>query len=267
MDIMNELPETQFNDIDDLLAFISIYDDDNRTRAYFRMLDKHSDLIQNKVCLEAGCGFGLMAEYMAKCGAKKVYAVEANRHLCDIAKKRLADYDNIEVVHSDIRDFTPDVSIDLLVHEFFGQLLFDEDIHVLDELCFSPKMIMPNRAELKMSLFTQEECVDDVVTQYVLLKLDGALVSGLFEDEDIILDKTILEWQPGRKDFQKTVGISQQKGDVLCFGLEVFHNDEFICRAGECDNWSLVWTPRAGDKFDIKFEPAERGTEVKFSWI
>ncbi len=266
MDIMNDLPEAQFNNLDDLLAFISIYDDENRSRAYFNMLENHVDLIQHKICVEAGCGFGLMAEHMAKLGAKKVYAVEANPFLFDIAKKRLSVYENIQVVHADIRDFKPDDPIDLLVHEFFGQLVLDEDIYVLDQLAFEPAHIMPNRASLKMSLLQQNDLIDESITDDVLKRLKGALVSGLFEDEGIIPKETILEWRPGRKEFQTTVDLSGQNGDVLCFGLEIFHNDDFICRAGECDNWSLVWTPRAGEMFDLRFEPAERGTSVLFKW-
>lgn len=264
---MNELPEAQFNDIDDLLAFVSIYDDENRTHAYFEMLDKNIELIQDKVCVEAGCGFGLMAERMAMLGAKKVYAVEANRHLYEIAKNRLVSFDNIEVVFSDIRQFLPDEKIDLLVHEFFGQLLFDEDIHVLDELLFSPHVTMPNKATLNMSLFPKNDVIDDVVTDDVLKRLDGALISGLFEDEAIKLNDVIMQWQPGRQELKTTVDLSQHDGDVLCFGLEIFHDDQFICRAGECDNWSLVWTPRAGERFELKFQPTDRGTAVFFDWL
>ncbi len=267
MDIMNDLPEAQFNNIDDLLAFVSIYDDDNRTRAYFELLNDHVDLIKNKICLEAGCGFGLMAERMAQLGAKKVYAVEANPHLYDIAAHRLAGYKNVQVIHSDIRDFTPQETIDLLVHEFFGQLLCDEDIHVLDHLVFSPKIIMPNQAKLKMSLFCKDDLLDEVVTDSVLNKLNGALVSGLFDDEEIVLHETILEWRPDRHEFQKIIDLKQRHGDMLCMGLEVFHDDTFVCRAGDCDNWSLVWTPRAGERFEIMFDPVERGTVVHFNWL
>ena len=267
MDIINELPQDQFNNIDDLLAFVSIYDDEERTNAYYSLLDDFGDKITEKYCVEAGCGFGLLAERMAQLGAKKVYAVEANPHLFDIAAHRLSRYSNIQVIHSDIRNFVPDEIIDVLVHDFFGQLVFDEDIYVLDQLLFSPKYILPNRALLKMSLLSSEHYVDDVVSPNVVKKLDGALVSGLFEENDLALDRTILQWQPGEQSRKTTINLSGQTGDLLCFGLEIYQNDKFICRAGVCENWSLVWTPRSGDEFTLEFKPSARGTEVHIDWI
>ncbi len=266
MDIMNELSGKTFEEIDDLLAFVSIYDDENRTRAYFKLLEDSRRLINAHVCVEAGAGFGLMAERMSILGAKKVYAVEANDHLFDIARKRLQKYDNIEVVHADIRDFDPQEEINVLVHEFFGQLLFDEDIHVLDRLKFTPRHILPNQAKLQMSVLSSADFTDDVVSTDVLQKLSGVLVSGLFDADDVLPNNEILQW-PQRAVSKTVVDLSGKKGDLLCFGLEVYHNDRLACRAGACDNWSLVWTPRAGNKFELDFKPTARGAAVYFNWI
>lgn len=267
MDIMNELPPEQFEKIDDLLAFVSIYDDAERADAYKKMLQTQKHLIEGRVCLEAGCGFGWMAEEMARLGATKVYAVEANEHLYNIAKARLAQFENVLVIHSDIRDFDPDETVDVLVHEFFGQLLFDEDIHVLDQLKFKPTHIMPNKALLKMAAVNSSDFIDEVVSIHVLKELSGALISGLFDAEEVVPDRTILEWHPGLEQSKATIELAQRDGDVLCFGLEIFHNDNFICRAEECDNWSYSWTPRGGTVFELEFKASERGADVFFNWI
>ena len=267
MDIMNELPDEQFQKIDDLLAFVSIYDDDNRTRAYKNLLQKNKALIRGKVCVEAGCGFGWMAEEMARLGAKKVYAVEANDHLYNVAKQRLQSLENVHVIHADIRDFAPQESIHVLVHEFFGQLVFDEDIHVLDQLAFTPVHILPNKALLKMDALNSSGFVDSVVSTHVLGELAGALVSGLFDPGNAAPNVTIMEWQPGLKNMTAVIKLDELDCDLLCFGIEIYHNNDFVCRAEECDNWSYVWTPRSGQSFNLEFKASERGAEVYFHWI
>ena len=267
MDIINELPEKRFDELDDMLAFISIYDDENRTRAYFEMLESNRDDIKGKVCLEAGCGFGLISEHLARLGAKKVYAVEMNPHLFEIAKQRLASYKNVQVIQSDILDFRPPEKIDVLVHELFGQLLYDEDIFTLDRLKFEPGLVLPEKAVLMGGCMDSSALVDESVTPEVLSKLNGALVSGLFDDEDIGLTFPVLNWEFGKSAFQTTCDISAYPGDVLYFGLQIVHSDNVICTAGVCSNWSFVWTPRIGDRFELSFQPGNRGTNSCFKWI
>ncbi len=267
MDIMNELPEKRFNELDDLLAFISIYDDENRTNAYLAMLEENRHRIKNKVCVEAGCGFGLISEYMAKLGAKKVYAVEMNPQLYQIARERLNKYHNVDVIYADMLDFTPREKVDVLIHELYGQLLYDEDIYVLDRLNFSPNLVLPNHAVLMGGCMNSQEMVDDTVTPEILHKLSGALVSGLFDDEDIQLTFPIVPWNYGASHFETICDISAQDGDLLYMGLYILDNNKVICRAGECSNWSYVWTPRNGDRFSLSFKPSSRGTQVLFDWL
>lgn len=267
MDIMNELPDDQFARIDDLLAFVSIYDDEQRTAAYMAMLEAERESIKGAVCVEAGCGFGLIAEKCAQLGAQRVYAVEMNPHLAMIARRNLSSYANVRVIEQDIRRFMPPEKIDLLVQEFFGQLLFDEDLYTLQKLSFTPQAVLPHRAVLKYALVNSNDYVDDVVTPQVMGQLKGALISGLFEWQNLQPNGQVLQWT--REHFPKkaTVDISGQPGDLLCFYLEIFHRDQMICRTGECSNWSPVWTPRAGDVFTFRFKPGKRGTAVYFDWV
>lgn len=267
MDIMNELPPRKFEAVDDLLAFTSIYDDEKRIIAFKKLLKKNEHLIKDAVCLEAGCGFGLFAEYMAELGAKIVYAVEVNPNLYEIACDRLAPWKNIHVIHSEICTFRPHEQVDVLVHELFGQLLYDEDIHALNDLRFTPKHVFPNQAKLMGRLVNSADYLDETVTPQVLEKLDGCLISGLFDDEDIELEFPVVGWQFGGYTEMSTCDLKDRSGDLLVMGLHIYHENEFICQAGDCSNWSMVWTPRTGDKFSIAFHPTERGTETYFSWI
>ena len=266
MDIMNNISDHRYEEVDDLLAFVSIYDDKNRTKAYKKMLKNNKDKIIGKVCVEAGCGFGIFSEYLAQLGASKVYAVERNPLLFEQAKQRLTKYSNIELVQSDIRDFSPDVPVNVLVHELFGQLLYDEDLFALEGLLFSPTHFFPNKAILTGGCIDSQQLVDETVTTNVLKQLDGCLVSGLFDENGLDLDFPVMSWEPANSRFSGKVDISNRTGDLLYFGLQIFHDDELICTAGPCDNWSFVWTPRTVDQFTLEFKRAERGMDVFFTW-
>lgn len=266
MDIMNELSPERFEQVDDLLAFVSIYDDDNRTKAYKKMLKENQHLIRGAVCVEAGCGFGIFSEFLVKLGARKVYAVERNELLFEQAKARLSRYNNVELVQCDIQDFKPNEKINVLVQELFGQLLYDEDVFALDNLKFSPDVVMPNQAALVGACLNSDDFVDNTVTKKVLKKLDGCLVSGLFDDEKVSVFYSVGLWQMGKPTYSFTKDISSLKGDLLCFGLQIFNDAKMICETGECDNWSFVWTPRSGDIYTLEFVPTERGMNTYFAW-
>jgi predicted RNA methylase len=125
MDILNRLATRRFREIDDLLAFISIYDDSHRTRSFVSLLRSNSKLIRDGVCVEGGCGLGVFAAEMARRGARKVYAVEHNPLLARLARKRFASLPKeiarrIELVECSLEDFRPPTPVNLLMHEFYG---------------------------------------------------------------------------------------------------------------------------------------------------
>ncbi len=268
MDIINVLPEEKFNNIDDLLTFISIYDDKNRTRAFLQLLENHKNEIKDKVCLEIGTGLGILSEKAARLGAHKVYAIERNPYLFQLARQRLKKYPNVQLLNIDITEFQPKEEIDIVIQELFGQLLYDEDIYVLENLKFKPKLILPTEAKLKVGATYVAEFEDEVVNQSMIKFLNGVLVSGLFDEEGLELQKEVIDYKfnsPLKR--QAIIDISDLKGDLIYFGLEIYDKGKRICQAGVCDNWSFIWTYRAGNKFELKFEPTSRGSEVFFRWI
>ncbi len=268
MDIMNLLPEDRYNQVDDLLAFISIYDDHNRTRAFLQLLEDNAEDIRGKVCVELGTGIGLLSEKMAQLGARKVYAVEVNPFLFQIAQKRLSRYKNVELIQADARNFVPPEPVHTLVHEFYGQLLYDEELYILDQLPWKPAVVLPDGGKLAAGLMDIEEFDDPVVNADFMQQLSGVLVSGLFDEEDVPLDFDVVEFRYG-KPFPLKVrkDISAYQGNLLYFGLKVMHQGQEICQAGICSNWSYVWTWRAGNVFEIEFVSGARAPEVIFQWI
>ncbi len=268
MDVMNRLDENRFRHVDDLLAFISIYDDEARTQAYLELLRAHAHAIENRVCVEAGCGMGLFSAEMAKLGARKVYAVEQNPLMAAVAREQLRQWPQVEVVEMSIQEFEPGHEVDVLVHEFYGQFLFDEDLAALGDLRFQPGLVLPDGGSLYCSVLPATEYLDDTVTAAALRELQGVLVSGLFAETGDEFQQRALSWQYGQPfALRQRIALHGREGDLLAFALEVSHAGRAICRAGECDNWAMVWTPRAGDVCEISFIPDEGGHDIEFSWL
>lgn len=272
MDILNHLPPRRFREVDDLLAFISIYDDTRRTRAFRQLLRAHQKQIRGAVCVEGGCGLGLLAEEMAKLGARQVFAVEQNPFLVKLARQRIALLPKnisrrIEVIEIPLQEFRPPKKIEVLVHELYGQLLYDEDLWVLENLKFKPKLVLPDGGELLAGVVSSQRYFDRVVTSDLLQSLDGVLVAGLFEEKLRELQFPVLRWQYGKGLSPITNHLDGRKGDLLCFGVAVTHRGRRLCEAGRCPNWSYVWTLRKGDWFEFEFRPAAAGRECYFRWL
>jgi len=272
MDILNSVSPRRFRDVDDLLAFISIYDDRKRTRAYRALLTKHRSKIRDAVCVEGGCGLALFSIEMVKLGAKRVYAVEQNPLLADLARARIDALPRhlarrIEVIVEPLQAFQPPQSVDVLLHEFYGQLLYDEDLWVLHHLKFRPTYILPNGGVLRCGVLDASSRCDRVIASDVLRKMHGVLVSGLFEERFDELKITVLTWnaQNGLRQVRRSVkGLS---GDLLCFGMAVMHDGKVVCEAGKCPNWSYVWTPRVGDEFLFSFRKSGPMMNCHFRWL
>lgn len=273
MDILNHLSPRRFREVDDLLAFISIYDDTRRTRAFLALLQAHQKQIRGAVCVEGGCGLGLFAEEMAKLGARHVFAVEQNPFLAKLARQRFTELPaalsrRLEVIEMPLQEFRPPQKIDVLAHEFYGQLLYDEDLWVLEQLNFQPKLVLPDGGELLAGVVSSQHYLDRIMTGELLKSLAGVLVAGLFEEKLRELQFPVLRWQFGKGLSAIGNQLGGVEGDLLCFGVAVTHRGRRICDAGRCPNWSYVWTPRVGERFAFEFHPSTRGgRDCHFRWI
>jgi len=130
MNILNHLSPKRFRAVDDLLAFISIYDDHKRTQAYKRLLRAHKNNIKGSVCVEGGCGLGIFSIEMARLGARKVYAVEQNPLLADFARERIDNLPKhlargIEVVEAPLQSFRQSQHVDVLAVGIGMECLFE----------------------------------------------------------------------------------------------------------------------------------------------
>ncbi len=271
MDILNSLSRQRFREADDLLAFISIYDDDRRTRAFLKLIRSHARCVRGSVCAEGGAGLGIFAAEMAWLGAKKVYAVEQNGLLAKLARVRFRNLPKdisrrIELVETPLQHFQPPGPIHVLVHELYGQLLYDEDLWVLDHLRFHPDLVLPDGGELRAGIVSCRSYSDRVIAADVVRTLRGVLVSGLFEERLNELRAPILRWKFGEGLRMLKHSFAKRKGDLLCLGLVVRHKDKDICEAGRCPNWAYAWTPRVGNAVSLRFRRSDAGVECSFRW-
>lgn len=272
MDVLNRVSPRRFRTLDDLLAFISIYDDKQRTRSYRKLLSDHRDKILGEVCVEGGCGLGIFSIEMARLGARHVYAVEGNKLLAGEARTRIEKLPpsiarRIEVIEEPLQSFRPRERIAVLVHEFYGQLLYDEDLWVLEHLKFKPDLILPDGGELLAGVVSSRAYTDSIVTDDVVRKLKGTLVSGLFEENRSSLKFPVLRWNARRGLSEVRRNIKGLRGNLICFGVSLTHKGKEVCRAGACPNWSFAWTPRLGDEFRFSFRRSGPSMECLFAWV
>lgn len=271
MDILNQLTVRRYRAVDDLLAFISIYDDERRAGAYRRLLHRHRRAIAGGTCVEAGAGLGLFSIAMARLGARKVYAVEQNPLLAQLARERIAELprevaSTIEVVHEPLQSFRPPKGVDVLLHELYGQLLYDEDLHALKRLRFRPAHVIPDGGELRAGLVHSSSYADPYVTPDVVRRLDGVLVSGLFPERRTELTFPVLRWTYAGGLRPIPLSFKRRKGDLLVFGVVVTDRGRTVCEAAKCPNWSYVWTARSGDRFAFRFRRTGEFMNVTFHW-
>jgi len=272
MDILNNLQRRRFEEIDELLAFISIYEDHRRTRALKSLLRANARAVRDAVCVEGGCGLGELSIEMARLGARRVYAVEQNALLAKLVRQRLRTLpkhigSRIEVVEGPLQQFRPADHVNVLVHEFYGQLLYDEDLWVLGHLKFTPDMVLPDGGELRAGVGSSRDYSDDVVSPEVLQQLDGVLVSGLYEEKLTERTKPVMRWTFAKGLTVVPHSFAGRRGDLVCLGLVVTHKGKKICEAGVCSNWSYVWTLRKANRMSFRFRRTARGAECVFRWI
>ncbi|MEO0223812.1 MAG: rRNA adenine N-6-methyltransferase family protein [candidate division WOR-3 bacterium] len=269
MEILNNINYKKFSSISDFLAFISIYDDNNRTIAWKNLMLKYSNYFKNGIVVELGAGFGLFSEFALELGAKKVYAIERNRYLFNVLKERLSKYKEIKVININALKFIPKEHIDVVIHDFYGHLLYDESLYILDNLKFKPSIVIPNGGKLKLGFFDLNDIEDNVIDYSILRQLKNLLISDLFIIENkpkLTIDLATWSFSEGLK-IDEIVDISNFKGEILLFYLEVLHNNNFVCDAFECQNWSLVFAYRFSDRFSLKFKWGGDFCKVYFSFL
>lgn len=101
-----------------------------RTLTYQFAIDSNSKMFRDKVILDVGCGTGILSLFAAKCGAKRVYAVEKSgiaKYAKEIIKRN--GYSNvITLLEGSIEEVDIPEKVDVIISEWMGYCLFFESM-------------------------------------------------------------------------------------------------------------------------------------------
>lgn len=271
MELFNELPEEREQAVEDFLTFIPIYESKRRFRSLHALLKRNRKWIRGKTCLEAGAGRGLFSKAMADLGAKKVLAVERSATLFEVLQHHLAEVPQAELHAGDIIDFVPKEDVDLLFHEFYGPLVLDETLLVLNELKFAPGMVLPDGGRLWAMPISEAQVLeaDEHYDPSWKNALSGALVSELFDGIPFKGKWKVFDWQVGdgeKGQISYTFELPEE-ADFIAFCGEITHQGKHVLDMWWTHNWPVIYTPVAGRSFRIEFDFDGRFTEVYFEWL
>ncbi len=264
MEILNDLPEDRFLDLDAFLSILSIYEDRVRLRRLQRGL--RTLVHPHWTVLEAGAGLGRLTTYLAR-RAQRVYAVEENPLACRYLQERFHRHPRVQVLCGLVETVEPPEPVDLLVQELYGPLLYDEALGALEHLRFSPDRVFPNGGRLEYGLLESRALQDPVVQPQILPLLEGALVADLVPEVPFRPLGTLCTWRWPRGFRCGIADLSGQEGDLVVLRLVVEHEERPLCRAVECPNWPLVFTYRAGDRFRLHFAYQAATSRVDLEWL
>ncbi len=103
--------------------------DSKRTEAFKRVIEKR--VKKGSVVLDSGTGSGILALFAANAGAKKVYSLEFDSYVADLARKNISENgfkDKIDVLVGDARnlELTEGIFFNIVIMEMLTTGMIDE---------------------------------------------------------------------------------------------------------------------------------------------
>ncbi len=269
MDILNEIDPDKYMAVNEFLAFLGVYEDEERISAYKKGLARTG--IKGGVVVEAGAGLGKLSEIILEIVEPRVlYLVETNEYCVDFLHKKFSGVPEVRIIEGFVEEFEPEEKYaDLLVHDFFGPLLYDESLGALDNLSFQPQRVFPDGGYLWAQAVPWKDMREEVMELEMFKKVfDGILVQDLFPLWDQFQPQLkVAEWQFSKGLKMLDTDVEGFNGEVLVFGLEIRDRGEKLLIANAKSNWGFVFTPITGRKFQLKYRYRLGYTEVTFSWV
>ena len=94
---------------------------------------KTSNIDKNKIILEIGAGYGNLTKKISNMNPKKIYAVEKDKELSLLLKKKFVDAKNIEIIQDDILNFIKKKKLGKKII-IFGNLPYNISTQILANL-------------------------------------------------------------------------------------------------------------------------------------
>mgnify|MGYP001489921407 CR=1 FL=1 len=117
---------------------------------------------ENKTILEIGAGYGSLTTQLAKKYPKKILAIEKDKALSLILKKKLKFFDNVKVINDDIFNFITNNKLDKNII-VFGNLPYNIATKILTSLVLIKKW--PPWFNLLILMF-QKEVADRIIAKH-----------------------------------------------------------------------------------------------------
>ena len=163
--------DTYFDSYSHLGIHREMIGDAARTGAYLDAIEAHRPQIEGKVVLDVGCGTGILSMFAARCGARKVYAVDASgitRHTRRLVKDNGFD-GIIEVITGKMEDVDIPEKVDVIISEWMGYALLFESmlpsvVDARDRFLAPGGLVLPNEAAVKVALLSDRDRWDGAVT-------------------------------------------------------------------------------------------------------
>lgn len=153
--IMSDPTKQYFRSYESLNVHELMIKDTARTEAYRDFLEKNEHLIRDKVVLDVGSGTGILSLFAARCGAKRVYAVEASAiaELCQEIVNRNKFEGVIQVINDKVESVKLPENVDVIISEWMGFYLLHESmlesvIHARDKWLKPDGIILPSHASI-----------------------------------------------------------------------------------------------------------------------
>jgi SAM-dependent methyltransferase len=185
-------------------AHEELLEDKVRCTAFRDAICGNPSLFTGKVVLDAGCGTGIFAMWIAKFDCQQIYAVECCS-IAEFAKQIIADNhlsDRIEVIQADIETVELPHKVDTIICDFFNTaLLFDGMLRPLiiarDRLLKPDGCVFPSKATMSLAAVHDPDYKMDQVFWHNVYGFDFHIMGEKALEEadirDIVVDSIITD--------------------------------------------------------------------------
>ncbi len=103
---------------------LDLLNDNERLSAFFEAINEYDG--KTSLAYDLGCGSGILSYFLSHC-FDEIISLEVNSSSFNCAKENLADFDNVEVINTDVLDYDFTKKADLIVCEMMDTALIDEE--------------------------------------------------------------------------------------------------------------------------------------------
>lgn len=192
---------------------LTTFNPNNRLTDNSNKTDNDPD-ISSKIALDLGCGVGILSYFLVDY-FDEIYSIELNKKTYDLAKKNLSPWKNVKVLNEDVKLFSINKKVDLIVCEMLDTALIDEEqvdainnnlTHLKENGVVIPEGIINivEPVEMKHPVLSYKD-VNEVNSQ----SLDYKVLGEKMIFENISFNKTI------EKDFHKVLNFKINKDGIF----------------------------------------------------